>query len=142
MQYKTIFYNHLILAVFVYINNINELSDMNNNKMDKPSSSEVFTSDYLINNIGTPFAIGLAVGYFAKKMLLITLFLFGAAIVLLFVSEHYGITEIYDVNLQHAADSATHTVKESGDFLINRLSKITSKGVSATGGFLIGFKMG
>ncbi|MEI8208937.1 MAG: hypothetical protein D0528_08500 [Methylococcales bacterium] len=115
---------------------------MNNNAMGKPASSEIFTSDYLINNIGTPFAIGLAVGYFAKKMLLITLFLFGAAIVLLFVSEHYGITEIYDVNLQHAADSATHTVKESGDFLINRLSKITCEGVSATGGFLIGFKMG
>jgi len=120
----------------------NELSEMNNNAMGWPVTSDIFTSDYLINNLGTPFAIGLAVGYFAKKMLLISLFLFGAAIVLLFVSEQYGITEINDINLQHAAESATHTVKESGGFLINRLSKITSKGVSATGGFLVGFKLG
>ncbi len=115
---------------------------MNNNATGWPASSEIFTSDYLMNNIGTPFAIGLAVGYFAKKMFLISLFLFGATIVVLFVSEHYGITEIHDINLQHAADSATHTVKESSDFLINRLSKITTKGVSAVGGFLVGFKIG
>lgn len=109
---------------------------------DTHSTSGILTSDFMIGNIGTPFAMGLAVGYFAKKMLLITLFLCGAAIVALFVSEYYGITDISNVNLQQAADSATVVVKQSGDFLVKRLSGITSKGVSATGGFFVGFKLG
>ncbi len=115
---------------------------MKNNTVDEHSSADIFTSDFMIGNIGTPFAMGLAVGYFAKKMLLMTLFLCGAAIVLLFVSEHFGITEISDVDLQKAADSAADVVKESGDYLVKRLSGITSKGVSAAGGFFVGFKLG
>ena len=115
---------------------------MKNNTVDAHSSADIFTSDFMIGNVGTPFAMGLAVGYFAKKMLLMTLFLCGAAIVLLFVCEYYGITEISDVNLQKVADSATGVVKESGDYLVKRLSGITSKGVSAAGGFFVGFKLG
>ncbi len=115
---------------------------MKNNTVDVPVATDFFSSDFMINNVGTPFAIGLAVGYFAKKMLFISLFLCGAAIVLLFVGEHFGVTKISDINLQHAADSATDAVKQSGDFLMKRLSSITSKGVSATGGFLVGLKLG
>ena len=109
---------------------------------DAHPSTEIFTSDFMIGNVGAPFAMGLAVGYFAKKMLLTALFLCGAAIVLLFVSEHYGVTEISNVNLQEAADSATDAVKKSGDFLVKRLSDITSKSISAVSGFLVGLKLG
>jgi len=109
---------------------------------DAHPSTEIFTSDFMIGNVGAPFAMGLAVGYFAKKMLLTALFLCGAAIVLLFVSEHYGVTEISDVNLQEAADSATDAVKKSGDFLVKRLSGITSKSISAVSGFFVGLKLG
>lgn len=84
----------------------------------------------------------MAVGYFAKKMLRTALFLAGAAIVLLFVSEYYGIIEISNAELQHAAESATDAAKSSGDFLVNRLSGITSKGVSGVAGFFVGFKLG
>ena len=115
---------------------------MKNNTVDTLSSTDIFSSDFMIGNVGTPFVMGLAVGYFAKKMLLMTLFLCGAAIVLLFVSEYYGITEISDLNLQQATDSATEAVKQSGDFLVKRLSGITSRGVSAAGGFFVGFKLG
>ena len=115
---------------------------MKNNKADALSSTDIFSSDFMIGNVGTPFVMGLAVGYFAKKMLLITLFLCGAAIVLLFVSEYYGITEISDIDLQQATDSATEAVEQSGDYLVKRLSRITSKGVSAAGGFFVGFKLG
>jgi uncharacterized membrane protein (Fun14 family) len=115
---------------------------MKNNTVDAVSSTDIFSSDFMIGNVGTPFVMGLAVGYFAKKMLLITLFVCGAAIVLLFVSEYYGITKISDLNLQQAADSATEAAKQSGDFLVKRLSGITSKGVSAAGGFFVGFKLG
>jgi uncharacterized membrane protein (Fun14 family) len=115
---------------------------MKNTTVDAHSSAGIFTPDFLLGNVGTPFVMGLAVGYFAKKMLLMTLFLGGAVIVLLFVSEYYGITQISDINLQQAADSATAVAKQSGDFLVKRLSGITSKGVSATGGFVVGFKLG
>ncbi len=115
---------------------------MKNNTVDVPSSADIFSSDFIIDNVGTPFVMGLAVGYFAKKMLLMTLFLCGAVIVLLFVSENYGITEISDINLQQTVDSVTDAAKHSGGFLVKRLSGITSKGVSAVGGFFVGFKLG
>ena len=115
---------------------------MKNNPIDAVSSADIFSPDFLIGNVGAPFVIGLAVGYFAKKMLRTVLFLGGAAIVLLFVGEYYGITGISDINLQQAANTATDAAKQSGDFLVKRLSGITSKGVSAAGGFFVGFKLG
>jgi uncharacterized membrane protein (Fun14 family) len=115
---------------------------MKNNPVDAVPSTDIFSPDFLIGNIGAPFIMGLAVGYFAKKMLLMALFLGGAAIVLLFVGEYYGITEINDINLQQAANTATDVAKKSGGFLVERLSRITSKGVSAAGGFFVGFKLG
>jgi uncharacterized membrane protein (Fun14 family) len=72
---------------------------MKNKTNDLSSSADIFTSNYIFENIGTPFVIGLAVGYFAKKLLLISLFLCGGAIVLLFVSEYFGMTQISDANL-------------------------------------------
>ena len=115
---------------------------MKNKPVDAVPVADFFSPDFLIGNVGTPFVMGLAVGYFAKKMLLMTLFLCGGAIVLLFVGEYYGINEINDINLQEAADSAADVAKQSGDFLVKRLSSITSKGVSAAGGFFVGLKLG
>jgi len=115
---------------------------MKSNSIDASSSYDIFSSAFLLGNIAAPFVIGMAVGYFAKKMLRTALFLAGAAIVLLFVSEYYGIIEITNAELQHAAESATDAAKSSGDFLINRLSGITSKGVSGVAGFFVGFKLG
>jgi len=115
---------------------------MKSNSIDASSSYDIFSSAFLLGNIAAPFVIGMAVGYFAKKMLRTALFLAGAAIVLLFVSEYYGIIEISNAELQHAAESATDAAKSSGDFLVNRLSGITSKGVSGVAGFFVGFKLG
>lgn len=105
-------------------------------------SSDLFSSAFLLGNVGAPFLIGLAVGYFAKKMLKVTLFVSGAAIVGLFVAENYGVIHITDAELQNAANSATDVAKSSGDFLIQRLSGITAKGVSGVAGFFAGFKLG
>lgn len=105
-------------------------------------ANDIFTSTFLLGNVGAPFVIGLAVGYFAKKMLRTVLFLAGAAIVVLFVAEYYGITSINDIHLQNAASAATNAAKSSGGFLVDRLSHVTTKGVSAVGGFYFGFKMG
>jgi uncharacterized membrane protein (Fun14 family) len=115
---------------------------MKNNPVDTNSSADIFTPDFLIGNVGTPFVMGLAVGYFARKMLFMALFLCGAAIVLLFVSEYLSITEVSNINLQKAAHTATDAVKQSGDFLVHRLSTLSSKSVSAVGGFFVGFKLG
>ncbi|MEQ1528484.1 MAG: FUN14 domain-containing protein [Methylococcales bacterium] len=115
---------------------------MNSKIADSTASTDIFSSTFLIGNVGAPFVIGMAVGYFAKKMLRTALFLGGAIIVLLFISEYYGIVDISDANLQSAANVATEAAKSSGGFLVDRLTRITSKGVSAAGGFFIGFKLG
>jgi uncharacterized membrane protein (Fun14 family) len=112
------------------------------NNSDLLPSSDIFSSTFLVGNVGAPFVIGLAVGYFAKKMLKTVLFIAGAAIVVLFVAEYYGITSVNDIHLQNAASAATDAAKNSGSFLIGRLSHITTRGVSAVGGFYFGFKMG
>ncbi len=106
------------------------------------NATDLFSADFLLGNVGAPFIIGAAVGYFAKKMFKIALFIGGAAIVLMFVGEYYHVINISDADLQNAADSAVKGAKASGDFLVNRLTKITSRGVSAVGGFFVGFKFG
>ena len=106
------------------------------------AESDFLSSTFLVGNVGAPFVIGLAVGYFAKKMLRLALFLGGAAIVLLFVAEYYGIGHVDDAQLQSAATTATDMAKHSGGFLMDRLSHITAKGVSATAGFIAGLKLG
>ena len=103
---------------------------------------DFLSASFLLGNVGAPFVIGLAVGYFAKKVLKIALFLAGGAIVLLFVSEYYGVTALSDNGLQSAANAATNAARESGGFLIDRLSRISTKGVSAVVGFLTGLKFG
>lgn len=105
-------------------------------------NQDLFSTPSLITNIGAPFLLGIAVGYFAKKMLRTALFLGGGMVVLLFVAEYYGIVHITDTELLHATDVAAEAAKSSSDFLLERLSRFTVKGVSATGGFVLGFKMG
>ncbi|WP_394752010.1 FUN14 domain-containing protein [Crenothrix sp.] len=105
-------------------------------------STDILSSNFLVGNVGAPFVIGLAVGYFAKKMLRTALFVIGAAFVVLFVAEYYGITSISNVHLQNAASAATDAAKNSGSFLVNRLSHVTAKGVSAVAGFYAGLRMG
>ncbi|TXH76633.1 MAG: hypothetical protein E6Q85_03790 [Thiothrix sp.] len=104
--------------------------------------TDLLSAPFLIGNVGAPFVIGLAVGFFAKKILKIALFLAGGAIVLLFVTEYYGMTQVSDAHLQSAADAATGLAQQSGSYLMNRLSQITSKGVSAVAGFAVGLKFG
>ena len=115
---------------------------MNTHPVDADPTADIFSSTFLIGNVGAPFVIGLAVGYFAKKMLRTALFLGGAAIVLLFVAEYYDIINITDTKLQEAASAATEAAKSSGGFLVDRLTRITSKGASGVGGFFVGFKLG
>jgi uncharacterized membrane protein (Fun14 family) len=117
---------------------------MKENIIDTTLPNDIFSSAFLFGNVGAPFAIGLAVGYFAKKMLKTALFLGGAAIVLLFVSEYYGIVEITDAMLEKFANSATDAAKSSGDFLVKRLNlaSFSTKSASGAGGFFVGFKVG
>jgi uncharacterized membrane protein (Fun14 family) len=115
---------------------------MNTHPVDSVLSTDIFSSTFLVGNVGAPFVIGMAVGYFAKKMLRTALFLGGAVIVLLFVAEYYDIIDITDEKLLHAATTATEAAKSSGEFLVDRLTGITSKGVSGFGGFFVGFKLG
>ena len=86
--------------------------------------------------------IGLAVGYFAKKVIRFGLLLSGAIIALLFILEHFGVISVNSDNLQLLATSATETAKSSSDFLTANLNKYSSQGLSAVGGFFVGLKLG
>jgi len=115
---------------------------MNTATSEIATSTDFLSSTFLLGNVGAPFVIGLSVGYFAKKMLKMALFLAGAAIVLFFIAEYYGFTHVSDEQLQSTATAATGIAQQSGGFLMERLSHITSKGVSAVAGFLVGMKIG
>ena len=115
---------------------------MNETPVQTSTGTDLFSSDFLLGNVGAPFLIGAAVGYFAKKMLKVALFIGGAAIALMFVGEYYNVIDISDVQLQSAANTVAKGAKASGGFLVDRLTRITSKGVSAVGGFAVGFKFG
>lgn len=113
-----------------------------NEEQTSSLKDDFLSSEFLLGDVGAPFVIGLAVGFFAKKMLKTALFIGGAIIVTLFAAEHFGITQLNDTGLQNAATAATDAVKSSGNFLMDRLSNITSKGVSAGAGFIVGLKIG
>jgi len=115
---------------------------MHNTTMQDVASTASFPSAFLLTNVGAPFVIGVAVGYFSKKMLRVALLLGGAAIVLLFMSEYYGVMSLSRDKLGEVVTEATGGVKSFGDFLVTRLGSITSKGVSAIGGFFVGLKLG
>lgn len=117
---------------------------MTQQAIDTPSSTtnDIFSTPFLLGNVGAPFVIGMAVGYFAKIMLKTALFLGGCLIALMFIGEAYGLISINGAQLEHVADTATQAAKESGSFLIDRLSTITTRGVSALAGFSLGFKLG
>jgi uncharacterized membrane protein (Fun14 family) len=117
---------------------------MSKSAIETTPADDIFSSPFLLGNVGAPFVIGLAVGYFAKKMLRTALFLAGAAIVLLFAGEYeyYGIVKITDAELLTAANAASQAAKDSGNFLLGRLSTITTRGVSGAAGFFAGFKLG
>lgn len=115
---------------------------MSENPVNTSSFTDIFSSTFLLGNVGAPFVIGLAVGYFAKKMLQAALFLSGAVVVMLFIAEHYNLITINSDVLQNAAGAALESVKSSNGFLVDRLSSVTSQGVSGVGGFYVGFKLG
>ncbi|MFN3786642.1 MAG: FUN14 domain-containing protein [Thiothrix sp.] len=115
---------------------------MNDYSLQPAPATDFFSTAFLFGNVGAPFVIGLAVGYFAKKMLRMALFLGGAAIVLLFVSEYYGFTQVDNNDLQHATETALHMTERFGGFLSERLSQISTKGASAVAGCIVGLKMG
>ncbi|HCT98895.1 MAG TPA: hypothetical protein DF614_02110 [Methylococcaceae bacterium] len=104
-------------------------------------NQDILSSTALMGNVGEPFLLGFAVGYFAKKMLRFLLFLGGGIVVILFAADYYGVIHLSDSQLLHATDVAAGAAKKSSDFLLERLSQFTAKGMSASGGFLLGFKM-
>jgi uncharacterized membrane protein (Fun14 family) len=113
-----------------------------NKAIPEPASLDIFSSAFLLPNVGAPFLIGLAVGYFAKKVLKVALFLGGAAVILLFIGEYYGVTQVNDQALQQTAQTAADLANQSGSFLYHRLSRLTWKGASGAAGFLMGLKIG
>lgn len=120
---------------------------LDNNAMTQSTNEfsaigDIFSAPFLLGNVGAPFVLGMAVGYFAKKMLKTALFVGGGLVVLMMVGEYYGVISINGAQLEHVANAATQAAKDSGSCLLSRLSAITTRGVSAAAGFSLGFKLG
>jgi len=105
-------------------------------------TDDIFSATFLLGNFGAPFVLGMAVGYFAKKMLKLALFVGGGLVVSLFAAEYYGIISINGLALEQAADYAAGAAKASGNFLLDRLSRFVSRGIGGAAGFYLGFKLG
>ncbi|MEM8594144.1 MAG: FUN14 domain-containing protein [Pseudomonadota bacterium] len=118
------------------------VSALANNSAGADIGTSLLSSQFLIGSVGAPFLIGLAVGYFAKKTFKIALFIGGAALVALFAAEYYGVASISDEHLKNAASAAGGAVQHSSNVLMDRLSNISSKGLSAVAGFAAGLKFG
>lgn len=100
------------------------------------------TPSFLLINVGAPFLIGLAVGYFIKKMLKVGLFLLGLSIVVLLVSSHYGFIEINGANLTDSVQQGTGSINDFGSFLMDSLVGLGGVGISGGAGFVAGLKLG
>jgi uncharacterized membrane protein (Fun14 family) len=96
----------------------------------------------LVTDMGGSFIIGLAVGYFAKKVFRISLFLLGALIVGAFLLDQSGIFHVSPETLESMASGVGNEAIKAGGFLRNRLDVFSGKGLSAGVGFLAGIKLG
>ncbi len=93
--------------------------------------------------MGSGFAIGLAVGYVFKKSFKILLLIVGAGVILLFGLEHFHIVTIDESHLEETVEMGTSSFKQVGLFLKERLTRMGVAGSgSAVAGFLAGLKMG
>jgi uncharacterized membrane protein (Fun14 family) len=120
---------------------------MNNNSVDTAPFADILNPDFLLANVGGPFVIGLAVGFFAKKTLKIALFFLGAGVVVLFMLQYFDFKGSHNINLQEVGDSFIGSVKHGIEFLKERLSAIQSSNKtiqsgSGVAGFFVGFKLG
>lgn len=115
---------------------------MSNTQLIPEGIEGYLSGSLLTQDVGAPFFIGLAVGYFAKKVFRIALFVSGAFLVLYFVLEYFGLFTLSNETLEGAANTVSQDAQSAGSFLMNRLTGFTSKGVSAAAGFLVGLKVG
>jgi uncharacterized membrane protein (Fun14 family) len=120
---------------------------MNNNPVDTAPFADILNPDFLLGNVGGPFVIGLAVGFFAKKMLKITLFCLGAGVVVVFIMQYFDFKGSHNINLQEVGDSFIGLVKHGFELLKEHLSTIQSgnkpiQSGSALTGFFVGIKLG
>ncbi len=99
-------------------------------------------SSFLLINVGAPFLLGLAVGYFTKKALKVGLFLLGLSVVVLFVSTHYNIIVLNGPILTDTVEQGKDAANRFGAFLVESLSGLKGVGLSGCAGFFVGLKIG
>lgn len=102
----------------------------------------LLTSSGWLTEIGPPFIIGLAVGYFTKKVFRIALFLFGALIVVAFLMDQSAVFHVAPESIEGMAVTVEDEAITAGSFLRKHLDVFSGKGLSAGAGFLAGLKLG
>lgn len=102
----------------------------------------------LAASLGGGAFLGMAIGFFAKKALKITLFLTGLFVFGYVALAYTGYVPLVEVGkITPHLDETTKGIARFGSFLIAWLSsydaaQVGSAGIGAVGGFFIGWKMG
>lgn len=105
-------------------------------------SPDIFSTDFLLGNVGAPFLVGMAVGFFAKKVSKIAILVGGALLVMLFLAESWDLITVKDGAVLDVAAKAAGALKETGTLLTERLKVMSTQGGSAIAGFFVGLKAG
>ena len=74
----------------------------------------LFSGSSLLSELGPAFLIGLAVGYFAKKVFRIGLFLFGGLVVAAFLLDQSGIFHVAPETLESMATGVGNEAVSAG----------------------------
>lgn len=115
---------------------------MTPNTGNQEPSTDIFSTDFLLGNVGAPFLVGVAVGLFAKKVSKIAIFVGGAMLAVLFLAESWDLISVKDGAVLDVASRAAGALKETGTLLTDRLKVMSTQGGSAIAGFFVGFKAG
>ncbi|MGR9106552.1 MAG: hypothetical protein ACU843_06420 [Gammaproteobacteria bacterium] len=117
--------------------------------MNESMGSEGLSSGMpLAASLGGGVFLGMAIGYFAKKALKITLFLTGLLLVAYIALVYSGNAPLIEVEkVVPNLDETGNRIADFGRFLFAWLSsydtaQVGSAGVGAVGGFFLGWKMG
>ncbi|MGH8551742.1 MAG: hypothetical protein ACRERS_00435 [Methylococcales bacterium] len=101
----------------------------------------------LLGSLGGGVFVGMAIGFFAKKALKITLFLTGFCLVAYLLLVYWGYAPLIEVgDISPHLDETGSRIAKFGSFVFAWLSnhdaaKVGSAGIGAVGGFYLGWRM-
>jgi uncharacterized membrane protein (Fun14 family) len=103
-------------------------------------NQDILSANELGLRFGVPFLLGYAVGKIIRKLLSFAVLMVGLVVLTLFGIEYFGLIQISDLQMISKGGGVLKAFDEFIPYIIERLSRFPAQGISATGGFYVGFK--